>query len=334
MKKILAIFIRDLRVNTRDFIVLYILVFPLLAAVFINVLTPGINDTTVTIGFIEEQNKEMEEYLADFAKIETFEDEEALRNRILKRDNILGILEDEQGENYILAQGNETEHIHDMVRVLKSYYDLDLDITNTTAEIIEFGETVPPLKKMLVNVIILMTSILAGMIIAINIVEEKTDNTVSAINVTTVSRLGFILGKSLMGVCASVFGTIALIVITGFTKVNVGQILVMVLTGTLLSLIVGFIQGINSDDFMTAAGGIKLLFLPVIGAVVGYEVLAEKWQVLFYWIPFYWTYKGNDAILSGEANWGSILGYTAIVLLLTAVVYAIVAPRIRKGLEQ
>lgn len=52
----------------------------------------------------------------------------------------------------------------------------------------------------MVNVALIFTSILGGMIIALNIVEEKTENTISAIHLSPVSRLGFIAGKSLIGV--------------------------------------------------------------------------------------------------------------------------------------
>ena len=41
-----------------------------------------------------------------------------------------------------------------------------------------------------------MITLLSGMLIAISIVGEKTDNTINAVNVSPASQTAFILGKS------------------------------------------------------------------------------------------------------------------------------------------
>lgn len=332
LRKIWIIFMRDLKVNMRNFLTLYIILFPVIFAIGINLLTPSINETTVEIALIDNENIEMQEYLEDFAKVELFKDEDAVIYRVEKRDNIVGILPEGDG-NYILSQGNEPQNIIDFAKMLKTFYELDAKVENTNATITEFGETVPPLKSMLVNITLIFISVLGGMLIALNIVEEKVDNTISAINVSPVSRNMFILGKSMIGITYAIFGSIAVLIITGFGNVNVGQVLVAIFACSLLSLMIGFIQGLKSDDVMTAAGSVKLLFLPLGAAIAAIELLSDKWQVLFYWIPFYWTYKGNNAVLSYDATWLQILLYTGIVVVLCGVVYLVLAPKIRKGLE-
>ena len=84
---------------------------------------------------------------------------------------------------------------------------------------------------------------------------------------------------------------------------------------------------------MNAAGNMKMLFLPLFGSIAGEELLADKWQILFYWIPFYWTYKGNDLILSSSGSFLDIIKYAGIVLGISVFVFLVLAPRIRKGLE-
>lgn len=331
LKKIWTIFMRDLKVNLRDFLSFYILIVPVLLAVGIRFLAPSVNDTTVSLALLDGDNPEMVTYLEQFANVELFADEDAIAERLRKRDNIVALLP--EGDSYIiLTQGNEPKSVVDIAKILNTYAELDVQVADTTAEIRTFGRTEPPLKKLLVNVAILMTSVLAGMLISVNIVEEKADNTVSAINVTTVPRPAFILGKSVIGMFLAVYGAVTIIWITGYTDVNYGQVLLAITAVTVLSLLVGFIEGISNDDVMNAAAGIKLLFLPLGAAVAAAELLNEQWQMLFYWIPFYWTYKGNDAILSYSASWPQIISYTAIVLALCAVVYYFLAPRIREGL--
>jgi len=331
-RKIWTIFKRDLKVNSKDFISLYILAVPILFAVAINLFSPGINDTTVNLALIKGDNENQVEYLEQFAKVELFENVEAVKKRVEQRDAMIGILP-EDDRYYIMTQGDEPEGVVEYVKLLNSFYELDLNIADTNSELTEFGRTVPPLKKTLVNVAIIFISILGGMLIALNIVEEKVDNTLRAINLTPAGRLTFVLGKSVMGVLLSVFGSIALILITGFGHINLLQLLLLLIVTSLLSILIGFIQGLTNRDIMSAAGSIKILFLPLIAGVLAIEMLGDKWQKFFYWNPFYWAYKGNDVILSQSGTWGQILMYSGIVLLLSGVVYLFLAPRIRRGLE-
>ena len=331
LKKIWVIFTRDLKVNLRDFLALYILVIPVLFGFAINALAPSVNDTTVNLAMLENDTPALVEYMGQFAKVEQFKNIDEVTQRIEERDDVVAILPEGE-KHYILTQGNEPESVIGFAKLLNTYADLDVKIENTTTEIVDFGRTEPPLKKMLVNLLILMTSILGGMMIAINIVEEKVDNTVSAINVSPISRIGFILGKSVIGMFLAIYGTVAILWITGYGNVNMGQMLLAIVAVTILTVLIGFIEGINNDDVMNAAAGIKMLFLPLGAGVAAAELLSDKWQILFYWIPFYWTYKGNDAILSYNASWPQIIGYTAIVLVLCAVVYYFLAPKIQKGL--
>lgn len=330
-RKIWSIFMRDVQVNKRDFIALYILLAPLLFAFGIQALAPSVNDTTVRLALLETDDPAKAEYLEQFAMVEIFSDLQTLTARVDKRDNVVGIIP-EGDTSYILTQGNEPESVTVFAKMLNSYHALGLDVSETTAKFETFGRTEAPLKKMLVNISLLFISVLAGMMISLNIVEEKMDNTVSAINVTPVTRAGFILGKSMVGLFLAIYGSIAIIWVTGFTDVNFGQMLLAIGSVTLLSLVIGLIQGLVNDDVISAAAGMKIMFLPVGAAVAAVELLSDNWQILFYWVPFYWTYKGNEAILSYTATWPQIILYTAIVLVLSGIVYIILAPKIRAGL--
>jgi len=331
-KKILAVFLRDMKVSMRDFVALYIIAFPILFSIAINLFVPGINDSTVNIAMLEGDNVQHIEFFKDYALVELFETADDVMHRVKKRDNIVGILP-EKDDYFILAQGNEPEGIVDFVKTLRAYEYFGVTSEDTNVELADFGRSIPPIKKLLVNLAIMLASVLGGMLIALNIVEEKIDNTISAMNVTPVSRGGFIIGKSIIGILVPIVGTIAMLIMTGFGNVNMLQILMMLLATSIISILVGFIEGINNSDVMEAAGNIKILFLPLMGSVAGAEMLADKWQKFFYWIPFYWTYKANDMILSKSGSWGEISLYTAFVVAISALVFVFLAPKIRKGLE-
>jgi len=332
LKRILTIFARDLKVNMREFLTLYMMIIPLILAVGINFISPSINDTSVNLALVENENPKQAAYFDDFAHVELFSDEQRVEDRVRSRDDVVGILPKDNGY-YIMTQGNEPESILEYAKLLNVLYESDVQLEDARSEIVEFGRTVPPLKKMLVNMLLLLISMLAGMLIAMNILEEKVDNTVSAINVTPTSRSAFILGKSFTGMFVALFSSIACLLITGFYDINLGQAALVVFSSTILSLLIGFIQGLNSNDVMEAAGSVKLLFLPLAGSIAGYEFVTGNWQIFFYWSPFYWAYKANDMILSKSGAWPQLILYIGIILAICGAVYAVLAPRIVKKLQ-
>lgn len=332
-KKALTIFARDAKVSVRDFMSLFMIVIPIILAIAVNFFAPGIEDTTVDLAFIEGENIEATEYLQDFARIHYFKDYEALEKRVLKRDNVVGIVG--TGEDaYILTQGNEPEGVVNFAKYLKTFFEYDRQVENSTTVIKDFGVKTPPTKMLWANMGILLTSLLAGMLISLNIVDEKMDNTVSAINVAPISRTAWIFGKSILGILVALIGCVAMVLIMGIAgNINFAQLLIFVFISSLISIMIGFLEGVKSDDVMTAVASTKMVMLPLAASVAGYEFLAAKWQWTLYWSPFYWVYKGNIAILNGDLTWLQLLLYGGIILVIAGLVFAYVAPRIRKGLE-
>jgi ABC-type multidrug transport system permease subunit len=332
LKRIWIIFIRDIKVNMREFITLYIMIIPLLLAVGINFISPSINDTSVNLALIEGENPEQAAYFNDFAHVLLFKDEQKIEDRVRSRDDVVGVLPKENGY-YIMTQGNESELTVEYAKLLNVLYESDVQLEDARSEIIEFDRTVPPLKKRLVNILLLMISTLAGMFVAMNILDEKLDHTVSAISVTPTSRKTFILGKGFTGMFVAVFSSIACLLITGFYDINLGQAALVIFSSTILTLLIGFLQGLNSNDIMEAGSSVKLLFLPLAGSVAGYEFVKGNWQIFFYWSPFYWAFRANDKILSKTGTWPELILYIGIILAICGIVYALLAPRIVRKLQ-
>ncbi len=333
-KKMLIIFKRDLGVSYRDAMSLFMIFIPILLAIAVNFFAPGIEDTMLNVAVIEGENAELVEYFEDFAKVSEYKDYDALEERVLRRDNVIAIVG--SGEDaYILTQGNEPDEVTDYAKLIKSYYEEGVTIDGSTSKIESFGVKTPITKMLWANMGILLTTMLSGMYISLNIVEEKMDNTISAINVAPISRTAWIFGKSIMGIIIALVGSIAMVLIMGIAgNVNFVQLLIFVFVSALIGIMIGFLQGVNSDDVMTAVGSTKMIFFPLAGSVAAYEFMAQKWQWTFWWSPYYWVYRGNVAILNGDMTWLNLLLHGGIVLLITALVYLYTAPRIRKGLEK
>ncbi len=332
MNKIIRIFRKDVTIATRDAMLIYIIVIPILLAVGILLFAPGVSDSAMKFAMLESDAQEHIDYMEKYVQVELFNSVEEVERRVAKRDDVPGIIPKADGYEIIL-EGNEDEGVVEGAKVMNSLYELGATRENTTAEILSFEKTVPPLKTMLTNMLILMVIMLAGMIISLGIVEEKSDNTINALNVTPVSQNAFIIGKSMLGGIVAIGSIIVSLLIMGYSDINWLMILLIGVTSMILSMVIGFVQGLGSTDVIEAAAGVKMTMLPIAGSIAGYELLADKWQWTMYWSPFYWGYKANDLILSKTADWGTVLLCAALVTGLSLVVYFVSMPKIRKGLS-
>ena len=332
LKNAFGIFIRDLRIARRDSMAFVIMIMPILMSVGINFLVPGLNDTTVNLAFLETDSPDHIGYMEQFAKVEVFSSEAELLKRVKERDDVAAVVPKEDGYEIIL-QGNESEVVAEYAKALNALYELGATREETTASMYSFGHTVSPVRTMIVNMLISMIVMLSGMLIAVSIVGEKADNTINAVNVSPASQTAFVMGKSLLGGVTAMVSIIAALLITGYWDINWIMIILVGLTSLILSMVVGFVQGLASDDVIEAATNVKMLFLPIAGSIAGYELLADKWQWTMYWSPFYWAYKANLLVLSKTADWPTVLLCTVIVLALSLVVYFVSKPKIREGLS-
>lgn len=332
IKKTFKIFFKDIKVALRDSMLIYIIIIPILLAVGILLFAPGVTDSSAKIALLETDTVEHIDYLEKYAQVELFNSIEELERRVNKNDDIAGLVYvDDHYE--IVVEGNESKMITDYTKLLSSLYNLGVTEEETSAQILSFEKIVPPLKTKLMNMLILMVVMLSGMIISLGIVQEKSDNTINAINVTPVSQNSFIIGKSLLGGVTALVSIMISLLIVGYTDVNFVLIILIGLTTLILSFVIGFLQGLSSTDVIEAATGVKMTMLPIAGSIIGYELLSANWQWTMYWSPFYWAYKANDLILSKSNDFLTILLCGGIILVLAMIIYAVSIPKIRKGLS-
>ena len=336
--KSLKILLKDGKIATRDMLLIYILVIPILFAVIIRVCSPGISDSAVKIAMLKEENQDLIAYMEDIAQVELFDSREDLEKRVLKRDDVPGLISN--GANFdvvtfdIVTEGNEDYEIIDTAKTIAALYGVGSVKEDTTATISSLGKTVPRVRTMLTGILIELIIMLSGMIIAVGTVDEKASNTISAVRVSPVSFLGFVCGKCLFGVVTGLVSILLCLVILGYTHVNLGMILLISISIMVLSGAAGLLQGVISTDVIEAAAGMKLMLIPMAAAALIYQLCSEKWQWTMYWNPFYWAFKATDLVLSDTAVWSEVMLWSALILVISILFCVALRKKIDRGLKK
>ncbi len=332
MKKTLYIFLNDFLITLKDPLLLWIVFAPLVLALIIVLVTPGVSDTSLYVATLNSED-EMLSYFNKIARTESFDSLEKVEERVLKRDNVVGIVP--SGDDYeIIVQGNEGEQIEKLAKVMLTLYERNSNIDASLAEIYDFGEKTSPIKRSLGSSLLLLITLLAGMIIASGIVDDKSDKTINAVNVSTVSKIQYIIGKSLIAVVLLFFSSISSLLILGLTDINWAQLFLVMFSTSLISIILGFLMGITSSDIIEAAGSIKVLMVPMFASILVEELTSPVWHYTVYWSPFYWSYKSiKEIIVSQSATWSLLIINLAVVLITCLVTYFASKNKIKEGLS-
>lgn len=332
MKRILLIVLRDIKSGTRDWLILYLSIAPILLAVILRTFIPSAGDTSVNFVILESSASQLESHLSTYSKVDVVENMEELEERVLRIDDVFGVqLLSDKLE--LIAQGNEVEGTSEIAKVILLNYNKENTQLPVDVKFSNIGWEISPLKLEGANLLIIFNTILGGMLILLNLVEEKMSNTISAINVSPTRRWEFIVGKGLLGFLLSFIGAFAVILILGFNGINFAMLLVSVLAISFIGAIVGFGIGINNNEPISAIASMKMIFIPVMVSIFGAIYLPEKWLFVLYWSPFYWAYDVIRDILLLNAQWSKVLLNSGIILGITIVVFLGLRRKIIQGLS-
>lgn len=324
----MSVFRRDLRIASRDGMALWIMFAPILLAVIIMVVSPGINDSNLNLAVQNTVDQEQIEALKTLSKVTVYDNVEDIKTRVAKRDEVIGLVT-EGDEVVLIAQGNETEAGLQQAQLILALYNTKAFDADTRISFNSFGETIPQLKLSLGVALIFMVSMLAAMLIVLGLVDEKSDNTIRASNVTPIKQTSYVLAKSIIGVIVLIILSVVCLLILGMSNINWLQMMVMIISCGALTTIVAYLIGLSSTDFIEATASMKMIMLPAFAGILVFELAAEKWHWTVWWDPFYWAYRGMTEIINKTASWSSIGFYTVIIWVICILIFAIASRRIR-----
>ncbi|ABR50738.1 ABC-2 type transporter [Alkaliphilus metalliredigens QYMF] len=330
MKRILSIFKRDMKSSSREFLLFYLMIAPILIAIGLRFFIPSVNMISYQFALDNQIEQGVVETFKEYGSVALLEGREAIEDRVGRVDEVIGVTQDQQGHFIIVLEGNEGEGAQSIAQQIihrasgdSGAYEVQFsDIGSGKSAFTIYGATS----------VILIAIMLSGMVIGLNIIEEKEAGTIAALSTTPMKNLEFIIGKSFIGMILPIIETFIILWILNVTEVNFAMITLMVIVSSFVSIILGFLIGVLSNNQIAGIANMKFLFLIASASFLGVVLLPIKQQVFLYWSPVYWTVLGLSNVITHSASWGELGQFSAWIIGLTLIIFGIFRKKIKRGL--
>lgn len=311
MGQVLPIVAKDIRNGLRDNIIAYSLIAPLLLVIGMKVFWPMLAGTSLTLVAGPGVEPFRLEQITRYASVETASSRERMLERVQDYDDAVGI-DKNAGGYQVIVQGDEQHS----VRVLPGLI-LNAVQKGPSPYTFEFTDVLgerPAGWNAMVAFIMLTWPLIGGMVMALSIIEERQFGIIQALQVSPVSRRQYVAGKSLLGVLVTLILILATVLILEI-RVNYLQLLLLSLATMFLSVILGFLVGVMSEDQISGIANMKASTLFFIVVPILSLVLAASHHGYLYWAPTYWAFKAYESLIRlGQAPPEFVIWMAWIVL--------------------
>lgn len=331
MKRIWALLRRDLISTSRDAMLMYIVLAPLIIGFGARIFLPTVGAVSINLVATEATAARIGEELAAYSHFETVRDEPALEQRVLALDEAVGVVIDEDGGYGVVLEGNESEASREMALIALNRIASGQPLPD--APIVEVGTERVPYREWIGAFLALTALFFGAMVMGFHIVEDKETGVIRAMGVSPLNRRTYIVARSVWVVLLAQVTVFAGLLAVGVTGFNAGQVAVIALAGAVIGVLFGFLMGATSPNQIAAFAFVKIGFLPLILPAAAALLVPERWQPVLYWAPTYWAFEAFRRVLIDGAGWASLWGPLAWVLGLTVVFAAATYPFLKGRLD-
>lgn len=332
MKRILAIFKRDIISSLREFMLIYMMVAPILLAIGLRFFIPSVGSASIKFAVDNSVDKDIINIFNRYGNVERYDSVEDVKKRVNSIDDIAGVIVDEENNFKLILEGNESHDTEEIPKKIIRSIKYE-DGLSTGHSITDIGVKNSPIATIGTTSLIIMAIVMGGIVIGLNIIEEKESGTIRSLIVSPMSKIEFILGKSVIGVILPIIQVYIILWILGMSNVNIYMVLILTLISMLLTITMGFLIGVISGNQIAGIANLKLLFLIVSLSIIGAIMLPQSKQFLLYWAPPYWSFIGFRDILLHNITWYQLFIYCLWILGLSTIIFMLVRKKINNRLS-
>lgn len=329
LKRILNLVQKDFINGLRDNIFVYALIAPLVLSLLLRFFIPALSTNSINVVLLEKEKSSVLGTMEELAQVEYVENLAGIKERVLKWDDTLGIIRTKEKDKpfKIIIEGNEDKAVVELTKT--SLNKVAGKLKEVKVKDINLEKPGQPAYQILAIFMCFMPLMIGGMLTGFALTEEKELRTRQSLNVTPLTNLEYILGKTLLGMTIALVMAVIIILILGM-QVNWPQFLLVTCAGLFLSMIFGFFVGAISNNQLTAIANSKISSMFFVIPPILTLFIPKGTEILLYWIPTYWTFAGYRSLFWGVGNWEEILpivGWNMVTNLIFLVIIYFSAKR-------
>lgn len=322
-----AVVKKDMKEFLRNRTIIIVILLPLLASLFfLTIENAGLNKN-FNIGIVDQINSDFDSYISQNIaniNIDKYEDIEQGKEdigdningliRIIKEDEYELFLDASNSNLYFFLQ-NQIEGIIENYLNIKPNYILKVTPINQISGRLNF-------LPIWITITITMIGVL---IISGNLAEEKENKTLDSVYIAPAYNYLFLIGKIFSGVILSTLTAFFMLLINGFYKFPISNILLALFTIVLSSFvfsIIGLIIGIKTDSQSQARSIGTVIYFPLLFPTLIYNLsdITEKIAKVF---PTYYPFIIFNNILSINSDY-EIIWYNLSILTSFLILFLII----------
>lgn len=321
---------KDLANSLRNNMVLYMVIFPILLALGLKLFMPSVTEMETTIAVDKAVGQQVIQGLDEFGKVEIYNSRQEVEERVEALDDISGIVK--EGDEYVVVmEGNEPEAGTEMSHAVMNMVLSDEPGAEFTHKSMEKENS--SMTEISASLLLLTAIMIAGMVSALNIIEEKETKAINALSVSPIKLPEFIASHLLVSLITSLILAFAAIITLLGLDINYLQIILAMVCSFGVGVGWGFLVGGIADNLIAAIGVIKSTALFLIGIPMASIYVPASFRWALYPFPNYWAFESYRNIFNGNQQWIGFNNSCLITLGFSLVVILLLAPFLRKRLN-
>jgi ABC-2 type transport system permease protein len=303
--RLLTMLRKDVRTGSRDQIVLYMLLSPLLLGLGLAVVLPLLEQAVPGFAVDPSLPEARIEALAEFGEVHRLESRAEVERRVLERDDVVGVVG--AGADYeVLVEGDEAEPLRGLPTAILDHGIAPQAVAAGPSE----------LRKIATALMAYGIVVICGLMLGFAILEEKQTETHRVYVVSPLRFVEYLTGKLLLGSVLSLLLVCPAVALVIGLHVDWLGIVLVTLAALPFGLSLGLIIGVVAKDQLGAIGVMKALLpvwtsLPMLGFV-----LPEVWMWTQWPFANHWSVQGLYLAFDGEVG-GEVIAATAGLGVLT-----------------
>jgi ABC-2 type transport system permease protein len=330
IKRIFTLMRQDWTNSLRDNIIVYMIFGPILLAVGARFFLGSLDQAQFTFAVQSELGPAVIEQLDQVGAVETFASAEQVHERVLRNDDVPGLVMGADGQAVIVFEGNEGDNPQALKGVIEQAL-LAKPVASYTVNQPEAARSV--ISELFVIVFIMIGTLLGALVMAFNLIEDKETRAVRALGVTPLSMLELTLSRGLFAIVLSLFITVVTTLILAGSGFNYGLALLAFLFSMGLPILTGYIIGGMADSQLKAIALLKFYMLIYLTIPIVSVFIPRSWHPLFYILPNYWMWQTFEKVFLGDLGGPNFWVSGIITLVYSMLLVVLALPVLRRQLK-